>query len=109
MTTTPRPAQGRIDRAHTEDALYRVAIRAFLHDPGTPDSDVAVEVAWCLEPVVALPANELDELRRTVELLITDPTANRRPFIRYLDRLGQSDGTTGEDREPGDTDRSEHP
>jgi hypothetical protein len=107
MTTTPNPIPVSIDRAYTEDALYRVAIQAFLHDPGTPDSDVGVEVDWCLEPLAALPANELDELRRTVQLLITDPTANRHPFIRYLDRLSQPDASADEAHEPGAPDRSE--
>ncbi|MGN6221409.1 MAG: hypothetical protein ACTHNQ_18070 [Microbacterium sp.] len=107
MTATPNPAPVRIDRAHTDDALYRVAIRAFLHDQGTTDADIAVEVAWCLEPLTPLPANELDQLRRTVQLLITDPTANRRPFIRYLDSISQPDDTTDEDPEPEETHRSE--
>ena len=107
MTTTPNSIPVIIDRAYTDDALYRVAIQAFLHDPGTSNSDVAVEVAWCLEPLAALPANELDELRRTVQLLITDPTANRRPFLRYLDRLSQPDASADQSYEPGDPDRSE--
>ena len=82
-----------IDRAQTENVMRRVAISAFQYYPtkhlDEPGYSVDEDVIWCLEPLAALPATELDGLRATVELLITTPTANRRPFIRYLARLSE--------------------
>ena len=80
-----------IDRAQTENVKRRVAISAFEYYP-TKHLDelgyrVEEDVDWCLEPLAGLPARELEALRATVELLITTPTANRRPFIRYLAAL----------------------
>lgn len=99
MTTTP-PTPAGIDRACTEDTLYRVAIAAFQYYPGKPWEEpgytVAEDVDWCLQPLAALPPALLQDLRPTLELLITTPTANRRPFIRYLDGLADGAGDMGE-------------
>lgn len=93
MTTTP-PA---IDRAEAEATLYRVAICAFTYHPDKPleepGYDVAEDIAWCLAPLAGLPTTQLDELRDTVRVLITTPTADRQAFIRDLGGLvGDSTG-----------------
>ena len=86
-----------IDRADTEATLYRVAIAAFTYYPGKehdePGYTINEDIAWCLQPLAALPAETLHELRETVRTLITTPTADRQAFIRYLAALAESDAT----------------
>jgi len=96
---TPLPRRATIDRAATAEVLYRVAVSAFTYYPGKPwehdEYTVAEDVEWCLAP---LPAAMRDDLAPTVELLITTPTANRRPFLRHLAVLGGEDvGPDGDD------------
>lgn len=95
--TTPTGDQTMIDRADTEATLYRVAIAAFTYHPGKehdePGYTVNEDIAWCLQPLTALPAETLHELRETVRTLITTPAADRQAFIRYLAALAESDAT----------------
>lgn len=88
-----------IDRADTEAALYRVAICAFTYHPDKerdePGYTIDEDITWCLQPLTALPAETLHELRETVRALITTPTADRQAFIRYLAALGDPDAVPG--------------
>lgn len=75
-----------IDRSDAEAAIYRTAVAAFSYyadkhvaEPGyTLDEDVD----WCAEPLHELPADARAGLRDEIRALITDPTRDRRPFIR---------------------------
>lgn len=81
-----------IDRSRTEKVLYRVAICAFTYYPGKSDNepgyDVEEDVAWCVVPLEKrLPSPDLEVFRNVIRMLITEPTADRRPFILKLAEL----------------------
>lgn len=81
-----------IDRSHTEKVLYRVAICAFTYYPEKPEQepgyDVEQDVAWCTEPLEKrLHWADLEMFRNVIRMLITVPTADRRPFIQKLAEL----------------------
>ena len=81
-----------IDRSHTEKVLYRVAICAFTFYPEKPEHepgyDVEEDVAWCTVPLEKrLPRPDLEMFRNVIRMLITVPTADRRPFILNLSEL----------------------
>jgi len=92
MTTT-KPNEGRImiDRADTEATLYRVAICAFTYYSGKPWDEpgysIEEDITWCTAPLAALPQAELVDLGASIRSLITDPSADRRPFIASLAQL----------------------
>lgn len=78
-----------IDRNHAEKVLYRVAICAFTYYPGKserePGYDVEEDVAWCTVPLEKrLPEPDLQMFRSVIRMLITEPLADRRPFIQKL-------------------------
>lgn len=81
-----------IDRIHTEKVLYRVSICAFTYYPEKPEQepgyDVEEDVAWCTLPLEKrLSRPELEVFRNVIRMLITVPTADRRPFIVELSGL----------------------
>jgi hypothetical protein len=80
-----------IDRAHTETALYRVAVAAFTYYPGKetdePCYTVEEDLDWCTAPLTALPPAQLAELRERAREAITDPLADRRAFLAALAAL----------------------
>ena len=81
-----------IDRNHTEKVLQRVAICAFTYYAGKsndePGYDVEEDVAWCTVPLERrLPSAELEVFRNVIRMLITEPLADRRPFIAKLAEL----------------------
>lgn len=78
-----------IDRNCTEKVLYRVAICAFMYYPGMPDAepgyDVEEDIAWCLAPLERrLPSGDIQMLSNVTRMIITEPLADRRPFITKL-------------------------
>ncbi|MDF2506225.1 MAG: hypothetical protein K0Q52_84 [Microbacterium sp.] len=69
-----------IDRNEAEAVLYRVATVAFSHEAvvGTLDRDALhAEVAWCLEPLEGISADNLTWLRAAIAAAIVDPTSHR--------------------------------
>lgn len=81
-----------IDRSHTEKVLYRAAICAFTYYPEKPEQepgyDLEEDVAWCAAPFEKrLPQPDLEVFRDVIRMLITVPTADRRPFIQKLAAL----------------------
>ena len=80
-----------IDRAHTEDTLYRVAVSAFTYYPGKetaePGYRVQEDIDWCAQPLRDLPAEQRDEIRERIRIMITDPLADRQGFITVLSAL----------------------
>ena len=97
MTTTPRPAPAMmngttmIDRAETEDTLYRVAVSAFTYYPGKENAEpgyrVEEDIDWCAAPLRDLPAEQRDDIRERIRAMITDPRADRQDFITILGAL----------------------
>lgn len=78
-----------IDRSRTEKVLYRVAICAFTYHPGKqaaePGYDVEEDVAWCTVPLERrISEVDLRMLRNVIRMLITEPLADRRPFLAKL-------------------------
>lgn len=80
-----------IDRAHTEDALFRVSVSALRYYPGKPNVEPGYtlneDVEWCLEPLAELPVSVVAELRRTIGLAIIDPTGFREALQEDLNSL----------------------
>lgn len=97
MNTTDRPEPAMmngttmIDRAHTEETLYRVAVSAFTYYPGKetaePGYRVQEDIDWCAQPLRDLPADQQDEIREWIRIMITDPLADRQGFITVLSAL----------------------
>lgn len=80
------------DRTFTEKVLYRVAVCAFMYYPGKPDAepgyDLEEDVAWCTGPLERrLPSGDLQMLRNVIRMLVTEPLADRQPFIAKLAEL----------------------
>lgn len=81
-----------IDFNRAEKVLYRVAICAFTYYPGKrdrePGYDVEEDVAWCTVPLEKrLAGADLQMFRNVIRMLITEPLADRRPFIQKLAEL----------------------
>lgn len=74
-----------IDRADVEELIFRVAECAFRYHPARsttePGYTVEEDVAWCVKPLSGKEGVDAAALARTIQLLITDPTADRRAFI----------------------------
>lgn len=88
--TNPVPT---IDRTHVEATLYRVAISAFTYYPDKeaeePGYAIDEDLDWCLAPFAGLLAGRRNDLRTTIRMVITEPTANRREFIAVLAALAE--------------------
>lgn len=81
----------RIDQRQADEVVYRVAYAAFTYYPEKPDVEpgyhVDEDVDWAVEPVRALEPLRLAALRDRVREVISNPTADRRAFIRYTSAL----------------------
>ncbi|WP_019180119.1 hypothetical protein [Microbacterium yannicii] len=99
MTTTPTGEPIMIDPAAADAARARTAVSAFEYYPtkhlDEPGYHLDEDVTWCLAPLTGLPAAEFDEMRATIQTLITTPTADRQAFIRRLAALSGDDSFEG--------------
>lgn len=99
MTTTPTGEPIMIDRAAAEAARWRTAVCAFEYYPtkhvDEPGYHLDEDITWCLAPLTGLPADEYDQMRATIQTLITTPTAGRQAFIRRLAALSGEDSFEG--------------
>ena len=80
-----------IDRTNVEATITRVAVAAFTYYPERateePGYTLGEDVAWCIKPLVGLQGPERGAWRLRIAGLITDPTADRRAFIRDITSL----------------------
>ncbi|WJL97056.1 hypothetical protein QSU92_07795 [Microbacterium sp. ET2] len=82
-----------IDRADVEELIFRVAECAFRYHPSRsatePGYTVEEDVAWCVEPLSSKEGVDAEALARRIQLLITNPTADRRAFIEEWESRSQ--------------------
>lgn len=74
-----------IDRAHVDDVIYRVAVSSFLYYPtksiDEPGYTIDEDLDWCL---ARLPVEQRAEFRDRIRVLVSDPGADRRGFVRDI-------------------------
>lgn len=77
-----------LDRSQVDAVIYRVAVAGFTYYPdktvAEPGYTVDEDLDWCMRPLRHLPEEDRAELRRRILELITEPSADRQAFIRYL-------------------------
>ncbi len=80
-----------IDRAHTEDTLFRTAVSALRYYPGRPNVEegytLSEDVDWCVTPLRGLPDSVIAQIRHLVGQVIVDPTGNRQELRENLDDI----------------------
>lgn len=77
-----------LDRAEAEAVIYRTAVAAFSWYPTKhqeePGYSIQEDIDWCVEPLGDLFLPHRRGLSDRIRQLITDPTADRRSFVRDL-------------------------
>lgn len=90
---SPTSAVPAIDRTDVEATLYRVAVSAFTYYPDKEAAEsgytLGEDVDWCLAPLAGLAAGRRGQLRATIRVMVTEPTANRLEFIAVLAALAE--------------------
>lgn len=80
-----------IDERDADEVIYRVSVAAFAYYPEKSDEedgyDVAEDIDWAIEPVLALDPEVIAALRDRIREAIVDPNADRRAFIRDMKAL----------------------
>lgn len=80
-----------IDRAHTEDTLFRTAVSALRYYPGRPNVEkgyaLSEDVDWCMTPLLGLSDSRMSQIRHLVGQVIIDPTGNRQELREQLDDI----------------------
>jgi hypothetical protein len=78
-----------------DDTLQRVGLAALMYYPEIhveePDYTVDTDVDWCLEPLSALPAEQLQTLRDVIGRTIVNPTEHRATVFQALQDLLPND------------------
>lgn len=80
-----------IDRANTEDTLFRTAVSALRYYPGRPNVEeeytLSEDVDWCMTPLLGLPDSLMSQIRHLVGQVIIDPTGYRQELREQLDDI----------------------
>lgn len=84
-----------IDRADTEETLYRAAVAALTFYDGRsvdePSYTIDEDLDWCMQPIVDVEEPERSVLRGILRATIIDPTSARQALIRHLAVLGEDE------------------
>lgn len=71
-----------------DDLLQRTALASLFYYPeiaiDDADYDLEKDVAYCLEPMSGLDADDLEDLRAAVGHVITNPSAHRAELIEFV-------------------------
>lgn len=74
-----------------DEMLQRTALASLFYYPevAIDDSDYSLEkdLAYCLEPVMALSGKDLESLRTLVGRVITNPSAHRADLVELVIKL----------------------
>ena len=81
-----------IDRADTDQVIYRVSVAAFAFYPDKAEQEagytVEEDVDWAVEPLLTLDASTIINLRvRVREAIVDAGMIDRQAFIRYVKGL----------------------
>jgi hypothetical protein len=81
----------RVPQEQFDELLQRTALASLFYYPeiAIDDADYTLEkdLAYCLEPVSGLNADDLEELRAVVGRVITNPSAHRAELIELVIEL----------------------